>query len=144
MWNVDVLEFFFFLFSSSRNADEILIIVVEIASIPVSLYIIQLWNAFSTLSFNGINKIILALSYVILPIRQKGNCSVLIISLIPMDMILLPSLTHTHTHTNTAWCTAPSEQPIEAHALKFPAFYGAASFVIMLTKAHVMYCLIVP
>jgi hypothetical protein len=32
MWNVDVLEIFFFLLSGSRNAAAILIIVVEIAS----------------------------------------------------------------------------------------------------------------
>jgi hypothetical protein len=49
MWNVDVLEFFFFLLSGSRNAAAILIIVVEIASIRISLCIIQLWNDSPTL-----------------------------------------------------------------------------------------------
>jgi len=43
------LEFFFFLFPGSRNADAVLIIVIEIASIRISLCIIQSCNASPTL-----------------------------------------------------------------------------------------------
>jgi hypothetical protein len=49
MWTVDILEFFFFLFSGSRNAGAFLINVVEIASICIALCIIQLWNVSPTL-----------------------------------------------------------------------------------------------
>ena len=49
MWNVDVLELFSFLFSGSTNAAAVVIIVVDIASVRISLCIIQLWNAPPTL-----------------------------------------------------------------------------------------------
>jgi hypothetical protein len=65
---------------------------------------------------------------------KKDYCSVLIISRVPVNII----------NTPTAWCAAPSEKPIVAYVLNFPAFYGTAKIIVMFTKAHVMYCLIVP